>query len=73
MHWGTTQRGIPCRRLGRTEEALAAFTRATELRPDFAESHFKLGLTLRKLGRTDEAVGPIPAPLNCPRTSRRVQ
>ncbi|HEX8459629.1 MAG TPA: tetratricopeptide repeat protein [Pyrinomonadaceae bacterium] len=37
------------------EQAAADFARATELKPDFAEAHFNLGLTLWQLGRKEEA------------------
>ncbi len=41
--------------LGRTDEALAAFGRATELNPAYVEAHINRAITLNDLGRTDEA------------------
>jgi membrane associated rhomboid family serine protease len=40
---------------GRLEEALAAFTRSTELRPSLAESWWNRGVMLQRLGRRGEA------------------
>ncbi|HJR09315.1 MAG TPA: tetratricopeptide repeat protein [Pyrinomonadaceae bacterium] len=41
--------------LGQKEQAVAAFEKAVALKPDFAEAHFNLGLTLWQLGKADEA------------------
>lgn len=41
--------------LGQKQQAVAAFEQAIKLKPDFAEAHFNLGLTLWQLGRADEA------------------
>jgi tetratricopeptide (TPR) repeat protein len=40
---------------GRSDEALAAFQRATELNPGYVEAHLNLAITLNDLGRTEEA------------------
>ncbi|HEV2800551.1 MAG TPA: tetratricopeptide repeat protein [Pyrinomonadaceae bacterium] len=41
--------------LKQKEEAAASFAKAIELKPNFAEAHFNLGLTLWQLGRKTEA------------------
>ena len=41
--------------LGRLEEAEASLKQAIALKPDFAEPHYNLGITLQELGRLDEA------------------
>jgi tetratricopeptide (TPR) repeat protein len=41
--------------LGRTDEALAAFDRATGLNPGYVEAHLNRAITLNDLGRVDEA------------------
>jgi Flp pilus assembly protein TadD len=41
--------------LGRLDEAEASYTQAIALKPDYAEPHNHLGITLQKLGRLDEA------------------
>lgn len=54
--------GISHFRLGEYDPALTEFHKALELRPQFPEAQFNLGLTLVKLGRLDEAqklVSPI--------------
>jgi protein O-GlcNAc transferase len=45
--------------LGRREEALAAYERATALNPDFAEAHNNRGNALLALGRMQEAIAPF--------------
>jgi protein O-GlcNAc transferase len=40
---------------GKTDDAIAAYRRAIELRPDFLDAHFRLGNTLAAAGRSDEA------------------
>jgi Flp pilus assembly protein TadD len=42
-------------KLGRFEDCLKWFKRATELDPGHAEAHFQLGQALRRLGKMDEA------------------
>ncbi len=49
--------GAALQAVGRAEDAVAAFRRARELAPDFAQAHFSLGAALHALGRLDEAVG----------------
>ena len=41
--------------LGRPEEALQAFDRATQLNPGYVEAHLNRAITLNDLGRLDEA------------------
>jgi protein O-GlcNAc transferase len=48
--------GIPLRRLGLLDEALASYDRAIALQPDFAEAHNNRGNALRDLGRTEQAL-----------------
>jgi protein O-GlcNAc transferase len=55
--------GEAYRRLGRAEEALAAFTSASRASPALAEAHFNLGLTLDQLGRPLEAAHAYEAAL----------
>jgi len=47
--------GNTLKELGRLDEALASFTQAITLKPDFSEAHSNLGNTLKELGRLDEA------------------
>jgi hypothetical protein len=49
-------RGAVLVRLFRPTEALTDFSRATELRPDYADAHTNFGNTLRGLGRYEEAL-----------------
>jgi len=42
--------GIVLGRLGRTQEAIAAFRAAIRLRPDFVLGHYALGVLLKTLG-----------------------
>jgi Flp pilus assembly protein TadD len=48
--------GNTLKELGRLDEALASYTQAITLKPDFAEAHSNLGGTLQELGRSDEAL-----------------
>lgn len=49
--------GIVLEKLGRHEEALESFTKATELKPDYFEACFYRGIALgRDLGRYEEAL-----------------
>jgi predicted O-linked N-acetylglucosamine transferase (SPINDLY family) len=41
--------------MGRSDEAEIGFRRALQLKPDYAEAHYNLGLTLYNLGRLGEA------------------
>lgn len=41
--------------LGQKDQAVDAFEQSIKLKPDFAEAHFNLGLTLWQLGRADAA------------------
>jgi len=45
--------------------AADAARRATELKPDLAEAHVLVGLSLKALGRPDEAVGSLVTALRC--------
>ena len=42
--------------LGHLEEAVANYTRALQIKPDFAEAHNNLGNVLKSLGKPEEAV-----------------
>ena len=52
--WGG--RGVALKALGRAEEAEAAFHRALEIDPKYAEVWFNLGNLYRDNGRGEEAV-----------------
>ncbi len=41
---------------GRLDKAVARYQKALEIRPDFTEAHYSLGLILARLGRLDEAI-----------------
>ena len=41
---------------GRYDEAIAAFSRAIALKPDYAKAHNNLGIALKDQGRPDEAI-----------------
>jgi tetratricopeptide (TPR) repeat protein len=47
--------GLCLSMVGRPDEALAAFARATELNPGYVEAHVNRAITLNDLGRLDEA------------------
>jgi FkbM family methyltransferase len=47
--------GLILKAMGRWEEALAAFLRAVELRPDLAAAYNNGGMVLKDLGRAEEA------------------
>ncbi|MGA2508561.1 MAG: tetratricopeptide repeat protein [Chitinispirillaceae bacterium] len=47
--------GLTLYKSGRTDEALAQYRKALEIKPDFAEARFNLGFLLANSGRTDEA------------------
>lgn len=53
------QNGISLAQADKLDEALAAFRKATELKPDFAEAQINLGLLLLRQGKTDEAEGAL--------------
>lgn len=40
----------------RPDEAVSSYTRALEIKPDFAEAHNNLGLAYKDLGKTEEAI-----------------
>jgi thioredoxin-like negative regulator of GroEL len=48
--------GAACQELGRWREAAGAYRCALDVRPDAAETHFRLAVALAVLGRTDEAI-----------------
>ena len=41
---------------GKTDQAIAQYETAIELRPDYADAHYNLGLELLQKGRVDEAI-----------------
>ena len=41
---------------GKLDEAVACCRRALELKPDYAEAHYNLGIALKDQGKLDEAV-----------------
>ena len=47
---------MPAEDRGKLDEAIGAYGRATELRPDWAEAHGALGDALREQGRLDQAI-----------------
>jgi tetratricopeptide (TPR) repeat protein len=49
------QNGVSLAQADKLEEALDAFRKAVELKPDFAEAHINLGLLLYRQGKADEA------------------
>ena len=49
-------RGVVLMSRGRTDEAVAQYQRALEIRPDFPEAHNNLGNALPRRGRIDEAI-----------------
>ncbi|MDC0432024.1 tetratricopeptide repeat protein [Hyphomicrobiales bacterium] len=48
--------GVTLQELGKLDEALASYTQAIALKPDYAEAHNNLGVTLQELGKLDEAL-----------------
>ena len=50
------QQGITALSEGNFEEAEASYKKALELKPDFTEAHYNLGVTLKGLGKLDEAI-----------------
>ena len=44
---------------GRVDDALAAFQKAVELRPDLSETHRNLGVAFNMAGRRDEAIAEL--------------
>ena len=48
--------GVTLQELGKLDEALASYTQAIALKPDYAEAHYNLGVTLQELGKLDEAL-----------------
>src|SRR5207245_9417059 len=51
--------GAVCGRLGRSRDALAAYRKATELDPAYADAHHNLGLALLKSNRIEEGEGEM--------------
>ena len=51
--------GLLQRQLGRAEEALASFQRATNVDPASWQGHYNLGLSLLEAGRTAESITPL--------------
>jgi Flp pilus assembly protein TadD len=49
------QQAIASYKEGKIEEAEKSYKKVTELKPDFVEAHYNLGVTLQNLGRLDEA------------------
>ena len=41
-------------KVGEREEAIASYRRATEIKPDFADAYFALGLAMEKVGEAEE-------------------
>ena len=41
---------------GEIEEAMASYRKAIEIRPDFADAYFALGLVVKLLGMVEEAM-----------------
>lgn len=59
-NWNTHNNlGVVLRNQGRVDEALAHFSVAVRMKPDFAEAHHNLGATLAMLGRMDEAIASL--------------
>jgi tetratricopeptide (TPR) repeat protein len=57
MTWNSA--GEALGNLGRIKEAVNAFARAVDLRPDFAHAHYNLGLALRAAGQPESAAGAL--------------
>ena len=51
--------GLLLRDLGRGNEAIASFQRATNVDPASWQAHYNLGLSYLEAGRTDEAINPL--------------
>jgi protein O-mannosyl-transferase len=47
--------GVSLMRQGKIQEAIAHYTEALRIAPDFAKSHYNLGVALERQGRTQEA------------------
>ena len=45
-----------CKNKGTLDEAVAHYRKAVELKPDFAEAHYSLGMVLQQQGKIDEAI-----------------
>ena len=41
---------------GRVDEAIAHYQKALQIKPDYAEAHYNLGIALQQKGRMDEAI-----------------
>ncbi len=42
--------------MGKHEEAIASYTKALQIKPDFAKAHNNLGIALKDLGKHEEAI-----------------
>jgi tetratricopeptide (TPR) repeat protein/SAM-dependent methyltransferase len=51
--------GIVSADLGQSEQAVANYTKALQIEPDFTEAHYNLGNVLNGLGRSEEAVASL--------------
>ena len=47
---------------GKLDQAMAQYTEALRLKPDYAEAHNNLGLALAAQGKLDQAVAQYPGP-----------
>ena len=52
----TATSALRCSDQGKLDDAVACYHRALELKPDYAEAHFNLGVALNDQGKLDEAV-----------------
>jgi tetratricopeptide (TPR) repeat protein len=43
--------------VGKIEEAIAHYEQALRIKPDFAETHYNLGLALSRIGKIQDAIG----------------
>jgi len=49
--------GLTQQAAGQMQEAMAQFSQALRLKPDFALAHYNLGIVLEQVGRVQEAIG----------------
>src|SRR5262249_28501123 len=57
--------GLVLNDLDQIDKAIAAFRRALELRPDYAEAHNNLGTAFKCQGRLDEAIAAYRQSVEC--------
>jgi tetratricopeptide (TPR) repeat protein len=50
------ERGNQFYNSGKFSEALTSYSRALEIDPEMAATHYNMGIALRKLGRFEEAI-----------------